>query len=60
MSRYVQPVPPLDDPYTGDRLLRSRRERQLGPAGHAAAKDHLTDLAADVAGPQRHRELRYG
>ncbi|MEH0938068.1 acyl-CoA dehydrogenase family protein [Micromonospora psammae] len=53
MSRYVQPVPTTDDPYTGDALLRSWLERQLGPAGHAAAKGRLADLAADVVGPLR-------
>ncbi|RKN41439.1 acyl-CoA dehydrogenase family protein [Micromonospora endolithica] len=53
MSRFVQPVPAPDDPYTGDRLLRSWLERQLGPAGHAAAKGRLADLAADVVGPLR-------
>ncbi|MEO3780097.1 acyl-CoA dehydrogenase family protein [Micromonospora sp. B11E3] len=53
MTRYVQPVPAPDDPYTGDSLLRSWLERQLGPAGHAAAKGRLADLAADVVGPLR-------
>ncbi|WP_446214352.1 acyl-CoA dehydrogenase family protein [Micromonospora sp. IBSANI012] len=53
MSRYVQPVPALDDPYTGDALLRSWLERHLGPAGHAAAKGRLADLAAEVSGPLR-------
>ncbi|MEU5940991.1 acyl-CoA dehydrogenase family protein [Micromonospora sp. NPDC047548] len=53
MSRYVQPVPTPDDPYTGDALLRSWLERHLGPAGHAAAKGRLADLAADVTGPLR-------
>ncbi|MEV1147021.1 hypothetical protein, partial [Micromonospora sp. NPDC049799] len=53
MSRFVQPVPAPDDPYAGDRLLRSWLERQLGPAGHAAAKGRLADLAADVTGPLR-------
>ncbi|SCG35578.1 acyl-CoA dehydrogenase family protein [Micromonospora coxensis] len=53
MSRYVQPVPTPDDPYTGDALLRSWLERHLGPAGHAAAKGRLADLAAEVSGPLR-------
>ncbi len=53
MTRYVQPVPAPDDPYAGDPLLRSWLERQLGPAGHAAAKGRLADLAADVTGPLR-------
>ncbi|MFF5175666.1 acyl-CoA dehydrogenase family protein [Micromonospora sp. NPDC000089] len=53
MSRYVQPVPTLDDPYTADPLLRSWLDRQLGPDGHAAAKGRLADLAADVTGPLR-------
>ncbi|MFC0506105.1 acyl-CoA dehydrogenase family protein [Micromonospora costi] len=53
MSRYVQPVPAPDDPYAGDALLRSWLERQLGAAGHAAAKGRLADLAADVTGPLR-------
>lgn len=53
MARYVQPVPAPDDPYTGDPLLRSWLERQLGPAGHTAAKGRLADLAADVVGPLR-------
>ncbi|SCL55424.1 acyl-CoA dehydrogenase family protein [Micromonospora eburnea] len=53
MTRYVQPVPTPDDPYTGDPLLRSWLERHLGPAGHAAAKGRLADLAVDVTGPLR-------
>ena len=53
MSRYVQTVPPPADPYAGDSLLRSWLDRLLGPAGHAAAKDRLAALAADVAGPLR-------
>jgi acyl-CoA dehydrogenase len=53
MARFVQPVPPPGDPYGGDRLLQSWLDRHLGPAGHAAAKDRLTALAADVAGPLR-------
>jgi acyl-CoA dehydrogenase len=53
MARFVQPVPAPADPYTGDRLLTAWLERQLGPAGHAAAKDRLGALAVDVAGPLR-------
>ncbi|MFK3979912.1 acyl-CoA dehydrogenase family protein [Micromonospora sp. NPDC050397] len=53
MARYVQPVTAPADPYTDDRLLRSWLDRQLGPAGHAAAKDRLAALAADVTGPLR-------
>jgi acyl-CoA dehydrogenase len=53
MARFVQPVAEPGDPYAGDRLLRSWLDRHLGPAGHAAAKDRLTALAADVAGPLR-------
>ncbi|WP_328347040.1 acyl-CoA dehydrogenase family protein [Micromonospora sp. NBC_00421] len=53
MSRFVQPVPAVEDPYTGDPLLRSWLTRHLGPAGHAAAQGRLADLAADVVGPLR-------
>lgn len=53
MPRFVQPVPAPADPYASDRLLTAWLERQLGPAGHAAAKDRLGALAADVAGPLR-------
>ncbi|MCW6007135.1 acyl-CoA dehydrogenase family protein [Micromonospora sp. CPCC 205371] len=53
MDRFVQPVPSPDDPYTGDPLLRSWLERTLGAAGHAAARDRLTALAAEVSGPLR-------
>ncbi|MEJ3744334.1 acyl-CoA dehydrogenase family protein [Actinomycetes bacterium KLBMP 9797] len=58
MDRFVQPVPPPVDPYAGDPLLRSWLDRTLGAAGHAAARDRLTALAADVAGPLRaaHRD----
>ncbi|MGN9908390.1 acyl-CoA dehydrogenase family protein [Phytohabitans sp. LJ34] len=48
MDRFVQAVPAPADPYAGDPLLRSWLDRVLGPAGHAAAKDRLTDLAAAV------------
>ncbi|WFE65863.1 acyl-CoA dehydrogenase family protein [Micromonospora sp. WMMD714] len=53
MSRYVQPVPDVDDPYADDRLLRSWLRRQLGPAGYDAAQPRLAALAADVVGPLR-------
>ncbi|MFI6225864.1 acyl-CoA dehydrogenase family protein [Micromonospora echinospora] len=53
MARFVQPVPAPADPYTGDPLLQSWLQRQLGPAGHAAAEGRLTELAADVTGPLR-------
>jgi alkylation response protein AidB-like acyl-CoA dehydrogenase len=53
MARYVQPVTAPGDPYTDDRLLHSWLDRQLGLAGHAAAKGRLVALAADVAGPLR-------
>jgi hypothetical protein len=53
MARFVQPVAAPGDPYTGDRLLRTWLDRHLGSAGHAAAEDRLTALAADVAGPLR-------
>lgn len=53
MARFVQPVPAPSDPYADDPLLRSWLERHLDPAGHAAAKDRLAALAADVAGPLR-------
>ncbi|MEV0719400.1 acyl-CoA dehydrogenase family protein, partial [Asanoa sp. NPDC050611] len=53
MARFVQPLPPPEDPYAGDRLLRLWLDRQLGATGHALAKARLTDLAADVVGPLR-------
>ncbi|HEU4422481.1 MAG TPA: acyl-CoA dehydrogenase family protein [Pilimelia sp.] len=53
MGRYVQSVPPPDDPYAGDALLRSWLERLLGPGGHAAAAGRLKTLATDVTGPLR-------
>jgi alkylation response protein AidB-like acyl-CoA dehydrogenase len=53
MDRFVQAVPPPADPYAGDPFLRSWLDRVLGPAGHAAAKDRLTALAADVVGTLR-------
>ncbi|WBB80822.1 acyl-CoA dehydrogenase family protein [Micromonospora sp. WMMD882] len=53
MARFVQPAPVPGDPYTGDPLLRSWLDRQLGAAGHDAARQRLVDLAADVVGPLR-------
>lgn len=53
MARFVQPLPAPPDPYTGDPLLRSWLDRQLGTDGHAAAHSRLTALAADVTGPLR-------
>lgn len=53
MPRFVQPVPAPGDPYADDRLLTGWLERQLGPAGHAAAKDPLGALATEVTGPLR-------
>jgi acyl-CoA dehydrogenase len=53
MVRYVQAVPAPADPYTDDRLLRSWLDRQLGTAGHAAARDRLGALAAEVTGALR-------
>ena len=58
MSRFVQPVPPLPDPYSTDTVLRASLDRLLGPAGHALAAPRLEALAAEVAGPLReaHRD----
>jgi acyl-CoA dehydrogenase len=58
MSRFVQPVLPLPDPYSTDTVLRASLDRLLGPAGHALAAARLSALAADVAGPLReaHRD----
>jgi acyl-CoA dehydrogenase len=53
VDRFVQAVPPPGDPYAGDPFLRSWLDRVLGPAGHAAAKDRLAALAADVVGTLR-------
>jgi alkylation response protein AidB-like acyl-CoA dehydrogenase len=53
MSRYVQPAPELPDPYEADPVLTGWLDRLLGPDGHAAAKDRLAALAADVLGPLR-------
>jgi alkylation response protein AidB-like acyl-CoA dehydrogenase len=58
MSRFVQPVPPLPDPYTSDPVLRANLDRMLGPDRHALAVPRLAALAADVVGPLRaaHRD----
>jgi alkylation response protein AidB-like acyl-CoA dehydrogenase len=53
MERFVQPVPPLEDVYAGDPVLRSWLDRLLGQQGHAAAAERLAALAAEVAGPLR-------
>jgi acyl-CoA dehydrogenase len=58
MTRFVQPGPRLADPYEADPFLPGWLDRRLGPDGHAAAKDRLAALAADVLGPLReaHRD----
>ena len=58
MSRFVQPVPPLPDPYTSDPALRANLDRMLGPDRHALAAPRLAALAADVVGALRaaHRD----
>jgi acyl-CoA dehydrogenase len=58
MTRFVQPAPQLADPYSTDPFLPGWLDRLFGPAGHAAAKDRLGTLAADVLGPLReaHRD----
>jgi alkylation response protein AidB-like acyl-CoA dehydrogenase len=53
MTRFVQPSPEPADPYESDPTLRSYLDRLLGVGGHAAAKDRLATLAADVRGPLR-------
>ncbi|MET7424925.1 acyl-CoA dehydrogenase family protein [Dactylosporangium sp. NPDC005555] len=53
MTRFVQAGPAIRDPYTSDWQLQGWLDRLLGPAGHAAAKDRLAALAADVLGPLR-------
>src|SRR6185437_14570247 len=53
MTRFVQAAPELRDPYATDRQLLGWLDRLLGPDGHAAAKDRLAALAADVLGPLR-------
>jgi alkylation response protein AidB-like acyl-CoA dehydrogenase len=53
VARFVQTVPAPADAYAGDPLLRSWLGRTLGAAGHSAAADRLTALAAEVAGPLR-------
>jgi alkylation response protein AidB-like acyl-CoA dehydrogenase len=59
MTRYVQPAPDLADPYEADPVLTGWLDRMLAPDGHAAAKDRLAALAADVVGPLRvaHRDV---
>jgi acyl-CoA dehydrogenase len=58
MNRFVQPAPQLDDPYVHDPFLAGWLDRRLGPDGHAAAKDRLSALAAEAAGPllEAHRD----
>jgi len=53
MTRFAQPAPELADPYEADPVLTGWLDRLLGPDGHAAAKDRLAALAADVLGPLR-------
>jgi acyl-CoA dehydrogenase len=53
MTRFVQDGPSLRDPYGADRQLLGWLDRLLGAEGHAAARDRLTALAADVLGPLR-------
>jgi acyl-CoA dehydrogenase len=53
MTRFAQTGPQLRDPYATDAQLLSWLDRLLGDAGHAAAKDRLAALAADVLGPLR-------
>jgi alkylation response protein AidB-like acyl-CoA dehydrogenase len=53
MSRFVQQVPALGDPYASDQIMRAHLDRLLGPAGHAAAAGRLAALGAEVAGTLR-------
>ncbi|GAA5180994.1 acyl-CoA dehydrogenase family protein [Rugosimonospora acidiphila] len=53
MSRFVQPVPALGDPYASDHVLRSHLDRILGPDGHAAAAGRLAALGAQVVSTLR-------
>lgn len=53
MSRFVQPVPALGDPYASDQILRSHLDRILGPDGHSKVAGRLAALGAEVAGPLR-------
>ena len=53
MTRFAQPAPELADPYESDPVLTGWLDRLLAPDGHAAAKDRLATLAADVLGPLR-------
>ncbi|MBO0867618.1 MAG: acyl-CoA dehydrogenase family protein, partial [Micromonosporaceae bacterium] len=48
MSRFVQAVPPLGDPYQGDHVLRSWLDRLLGPQLHAVARPRLAALGRDI------------
>jgi hypothetical protein len=48
MARFVRSVPALDDPYTGDPVLRSHLDRRLGPDGHARARPRLAALGAAI------------
>jgi acyl-CoA dehydrogenase len=48
VSRFVQAVPPLGDPYQDDHVLRSWLDRLLGPDLHAAARPRLAALGRDV------------
>ncbi len=61
MNRFAQPAPELPDPYGDDPVLPGWLDRLLGPDGHAAAKDRLAALAADVLGPLReaHRDAEH-
>jgi alkylation response protein AidB-like acyl-CoA dehydrogenase len=51
--RFVQSAPDLPDPYADDATLRSWLDRLLGEDGHAAARQRLKSLAADVTGDLR-------
>jgi acyl-CoA dehydrogenase len=57
LPRFVQSMPELPDPYTGDPLLRSWLRRQLGGDDRAAAS-RLAAISAEVTGPLReaHRQ----
>src|SRR5215475_5639352 len=48
MSRFVQAVPPLGDPYQDDHVLRSWLDRLLAPDLHAEARPRLAALGRDV------------
>ncbi|MEV8518120.1 acyl-CoA dehydrogenase family protein [Dactylosporangium sp. NPDC051484] len=53
MTRFAQTGPSLRDPYTADPQLRGWLDRLLGEDGHAAAKERLANLSAEVVGPLR-------